>query len=367
MRKHLRFVLFALLAALILWWFGRGLDWAEVKRSIEAANGRLLLVAIFVVCATYWVRALRWRALLAPLAPASMRELFVATTIGFSAVVLFGRTGEVVRPIVLPLREPRVRPAASFVTIGVERIYDMVAVVLLFSANLLAFHPSAEQATEFAHARFAGLLLLAGCALGLASLVLFRFYAPGVIHWLDERFAHWSFVPERVGRGITGVLEQLAQALGVLTNARELFVTIGWTCVLWFAIVLANLLVLRAFGLPFGFSETIFMLGWALVGSLVPTPGGAAGAYHGATAAGLVILGVSKNHAAAIVLVLHPIVFAPALIFGLYYFLRGDINIARLRQLVSNDEAKHAANEETGTRTVLTESAPEKLQPRVLQ
>ena len=41
----------------------------------------------------------------------------------------------------------------------------------------------------------------------------------------------------------------------------------------------ASMLVFRAFGLPFGMRARQFLLlGWALVGSLVPTPGGAAGA-----------------------------------------------------------------------------------------
>ncbi len=133
----------------------------------------------------------------------------------------------------------------------------------------------------------------------------------------------------------------------MLTNARALFVTIGWTCVLWFAIASANLLVLRAFGLPFGFSETIFMMGWSLVASLVPTPGGGAGAFHAATSAALVLLGVEKNQAAATVLILNPIVFAPALIFGLYYLLRGDISIQRIRQLAfSGDSERRVVEEE---------------------
>lgn len=346
LRKYLRFILFALLAVLILWWFGRGLDWAQVKNSIEAADGRLLVAAIIIVCMTYWLRAKRWQALLVPLAQASLRELFVATTIGFSGLFLFGRAGEILRPLVLPLREPRVSPGASFVTIGVERIYDMVAVVVLFSVNLLVFRPPAERAGDFTHIRFAGFTLLLGCIIGVCCLVLFRLYSVAVIEWLDKRFTAWRFVPERIGRGVVGLLKQLALSLGVLTNGRALFVTIGWTCVLWFAIASANLLVLRAFGLEFGFSETIFMMGWSLVASLVPTPGGGAGAFHAATAAALVLLGVEKNQAAATVLILNPIVFAPALIFGLYYLLRGDISIRRIRQLVFSGEAERRVVEE---------------------
>ncbi|HVQ36215.1 MAG TPA: lysylphosphatidylglycerol synthase domain-containing protein, partial [Pyrinomonadaceae bacterium] len=107
-----------------------------------------------------------------------------------------------------------------------------------------------------------------------------------------------------------------------------------------------NLLVLRAFGLPFGLSETIFVMGWALVGSLVPTPGGAAGAFHAATAAALIFLGVNREKAAAASIVMHLVDFGPALIIGLYYLIRGDISLARLRSRTSTEAVEHAVEDE---------------------
>jgi len=104
--------------------------------------------------------------------------------------------------------------------------------------------------------------------------------------------------------------------------------------------------VFRAFGLPFGITQTVFVLGWSLVGSLVPTPGGAAGAFHAATAAGLIMLGVPRDTAAAISIVLHVVDFGPALIFGLYYIIRGDINLSRLRARTSSEEVEHAVEDE---------------------
>ena len=145
---------------------------------------------------------------------------------------------------------------------------------------------------------------------------------------------------------MVSILEQLASALRVLVDARELAVTVGWSAMVWLSIALANLLVLRAFGLPFGVTETIFVLGWSLVGSLVPTPGGAAGAFHAATAAGLIFLGVPRETAAAISIVLHVVDFGPALIFGVYYIIRGDINLSRLRAKTSSESVEHAVEDE---------------------
>ena len=121
-------------------------------------------------------------------------------------------------------------------------------------------------------------------------------------------------------------------------NAGELAETIGWTALVWFGIAGANLLVMRAFHLDVGIQETIFVLGWSLVGSLVPTPGGAAGAFHAATAAALLFLGVTKETAAALSIVLHLVDFGPAVIFGLFYVIRGDLSLAKLRAMISPEK-----------------------------
>jgi uncharacterized membrane protein YbhN (UPF0104 family) len=156
-----------------------------------------------------------------------------------------------------------------------------------------------------------------------------------VIGFLERLFSRWRFVPRGLARLALRIFEQLAQALRVLVNVRELLETIAWTALLWFGIASANLLVMRAFHLDVGFPATIFVLGWSLVGSLVPTPGGAAGAFHAATAAGLLFLGVKKETAAALSIVLHLVDFGPALLFGIFYVIRGDFSISRLRTLIS--------------------------------
>ena len=348
-RKYLEFGVLCALAIGILWWFGRKLDWAEVREALSHTNKALLAVAIVIVCSSYLLRAYRWGALLAPLGPARIKHLFAATTIGFGAVFLIGRMGEVVRPVMLPLKEPRVRASASFVTIMVERIYDMLAVVILFAANLLWFVPPSNVASQLFRVRIAGVVLLIAVLSGVAALVWFRWKSAGAVSWTDQQLRRWTFIPLRVRRAIVSTMEQLARALRVLANARELAVTIAWTALIWGGIVVANLLVLRAFGLNFGVTQAIFVLGWSLVGSLVPTPGGAAGAFHAATAAGLIFLGVERETAAAISIVMHIIDFGPSVVFGFFYFVRGDINFARLRSLSSPEAVEHAVEDESIT------------------
>jgi glycosyltransferase 2 family protein len=339
LRRYLKFIVLTLVAAAALWWFGRGLDWTGVRAAIGRSDWRLIALAVVLVWTTYFIRALRWRELLAPITEANLRELFAATTIGFSTLFLIGRAGEaVVRPTFLSLRDARVRPSAAFVTIGVERMYDMVAVVLLFAVNLIWFRPpGGGDAAAYARVREAGIILLVASAAGIFALVVFKRYSRQVIGWCESKLTRAPRLLKRAGGLLTHLLEQVAGALSVLVSARELALTVGLTALLWSIIGVANWLVLRSFGLPFGATETLFVLGWALVGSLVPTPGGAAGAFHAATAAGLVFLGIPRDEAAAISIVLHLVVFAPALVFGLYYFLRSDVSLERLRGLASSD------------------------------
>lgn len=339
-RKYIEFAALCLLAAALLWWFGRNLDWVEVRRSLSTADPLLLTIAILIICLAYLVRAFRWGALLKPLGAARLTDLFVATTIGFSAVFLIGRAGEVVRPVVLPMRDPRVRPSAALVTILIERIYDFVAVALLFAVNLIWFKPPFAQEISLSRVRAVGLALLAGTLVGVAFLIWFRKNSTRLLDALNRLFARWRFVPKRLATLIVRILEQLSSALRVLVNAAELAETAGWTVLLWLGIACANLLVLRAFHLDVGLAETIFVLGWSLLGSLVPTPGGAAGAFHAATAAGLLFLGVKKETAAALSIVLHLVDFGPAVLFGLFYLIRGDLSISRLRTLISPASAE---------------------------
>jgi uncharacterized protein (TIRG00374 family) len=345
-RKYVEFAGLCLLAGALFWWFGRKLDWTAVRNSVSHSDWRLLALATVIVCLAYLLRAYRWGALLAPLGPAHLRDLFIATTMGFSAVFLIGRAGEVVRPVVLPMRDRRVRPSGAFVTIMIERIYDMIAVVLLFAVNLLWFRPPNVSSSIFTQVRIAGAVLLAGAIFAVAGLTWFRKRSEGILNWLHKGFDRWQFIPRRLTKLIMSMLEQLARALRVLVDARELAITIGWTALVWASITLANFFVLRAFGIPFGLSETVFVLGWSLVGSLVPTPGGAAGAFHAATATGLIFLGVNRETAAAASILLHLVDFGPAVIFGFFYLIRGDIDLSRLRSSASSEAVEHAVEDE---------------------
>jgi len=89
-RKYVEFAALCLLASVLLWWFGRNLDWVQVRRELGNSDPYLLCAAILIICLAYVFRAFRWGALLKPLSAARFADLFAATTIGFSGVFLVG-------------------------------------------------------------------------------------------------------------------------------------------------------------------------------------------------------------------------------------------------------------------------------------
>lgn len=338
MRKYLRFIILLLVAVFIFWFFGRNLEWQEVSQSLRKANLLYLFFAVSIICLGYLLRAFRWKVLLEPITETSLKELFATTTVGFAAVFFVGRAGEIVRPMWLPMRDKRVRPSAALVTLGLERICDLAALVSFFSINLLWFEAPAGREKEFEYARLIGWLMLAGLAVGIIFLFVYQRYSAPIISWADKA-TDAKFIPGKVKRLIISILKQLSASLKILNNPKEVVGVVFWTIALWFAIAVPTWLVIAAFDLPLGFSASLFVMGWAAIGSIVPTPGGAAGAFHAATAGGLIFLGVDREQAAATSIIMHLVYFAPAVIFGLYYFFHGDISLERFRSLLSSENA----------------------------
>lgn len=340
MRKYLKFIILSLFAVLILWFFGRNLDWNEVRHSLSKANPFYITVSVLIICFGYLLRAIRWKVLLEPITKSSLTELFATTTVGFAAIFLIGRAGEIVRPMWLPMRDRRVRPSAALVTLGLERIFDLASLVGFFAINLFWLSPPPGRETDFRYVEVLGWMMLGAMAAGIVALLVYQRYSERFIEWfagLTDRLR----VPKALQRVMLSILKQLSSALNVLRDWREAFWLVFWTLALWLAIAVPTWLVLIAFDLPVTFSDSLFIMGLAALSSVIPTPGGAAGAFHTATAASILLIKnqVTTEDAAAAAIVLHLVYFAPAIFFGLYYYFHGDISIERFRSLISSEHA----------------------------
>src|SRR5215213_7388029 len=145
-----------------------------------------LLVALLLTSATFLVRAERWQYLLGPLGPTRFWVVFRTTVIGFGASALLpARAGEVIRPYLLARREG-LSATAAFATILVERILDLVAVLMLMAAFLIWFDPGLEarDSSVFRAIRFGG-LVMAPVAMAALAVMFFMAGHPDRLHaWL---------------------------------------------------------------------------------------------------------------------------------------------------------------------------------------
>jgi hypothetical protein len=351
MAKKFKSILILAIGLGLAYWFVSRLDWRMVLVYLKNARIWPLILGAALINLTMLVRSLRWQVFLAPIARVSLRNLFAATAVGFGSIFVIGRAGEIVRPTMLSLRE-RLRPSATFATILIERIYDTTAVVTLFSVNLLFFKlptTNADDAQRLGTIRSIGFFLLTGVVAGIIVLVFLRLKAQTMIGLLER----WTRrFPQKLIKPLLNLIRHLSDGLSVLLNLRELVVTVFLTLCVWGLVSAATWLTLFAFGLNFSLSYVIFILGFGLVGSVVPTPGGSAGAFHAAAARGMEFLGLEPNLAASIALIYHLIAFGPPFILGLYFLLHDDISLSRLREIIASEgEAEAAIKRKAGVST----------------
>jgi uncharacterized protein (TIRG00374 family) len=110
--------------------------------ALKDAKYIYIIPTLILIFMSHYLRAVRWSALIAPIKKVSVLNLFSATMIGFMAnSVLPARIGEIIRPVMVAKKE-KVKVTASFATVVMERIFDMLCVIVF--ASLLFFFLPAE-------------------------------------------------------------------------------------------------------------------------------------------------------------------------------------------------------------------------------
>src|ERR1700678_1713124 len=126
-------------------WRTSGFSWHEFTSALVNVDWTWLALALALILATYVGRALRWEVMLRPLKKnTTLWPVFSATAIGFTAVVLFGRAGEPVRPYLIAKKEG-VSFSSQVAAWVVERILDLLMVLVIFGMALSQVSRSAIQ------------------------------------------------------------------------------------------------------------------------------------------------------------------------------------------------------------------------------
>jgi uncharacterized protein (TIRG00374 family) len=306
--------------------FLRNADLGRVWASVTAARPDFLLLALAVTCGTFIVRAERWQYLLGPLGPTRFSTVFRTTVIGFAAsAVLPARAGEVIRPYLLARREG-LNATAAFATIVVERILDLVAVLLLMAAFLMWFDPGLESrdSAVFQAIRFGG-LVMAPVAVGTLAVMFFMAGHPERLHaWVLKAEA---ILPARIASMIARFTQTFAEGFAVVRSPARLVAAMAWSIVLWIAIAAGIWAVSVAFGIAMPFTGAWLMLGPLVVGVAVPTPGGVGGFHEAYRIGATGFFGADNDIAVGAAIVLHAISVGPVIIVGLLFIVQDGLKL----------------------------------------
>lgn len=237
--------------------------------------------------------------------------------------VLPFRAGDVLRTFAFN-RQLGASSGVVIATLFVERLLDLLMVLVLLGAALAGFGISAQ--------RFAGLgsAVLVGAAAAILALLLFpRFVAPAAL--AAGRLA--ARLAPRVGvRLLTEITKSLA-TLDQLAKGNTMVKLLAWSlaawlaegCVFWFAAV----------SLP---SISTPLAGWlalpvGTLATLIPSTPGYVGTFDFFTARAMAELGNSAGGAAAFTLLVHAVLWVPTTLAGSLYML-----LSHVRQ-----QARHKA------------------------
>lgn len=341
MRSHLRALIVLVLGVALLVLFLYNVDLRGVAQQIVHAHPGWLFLSILTMVVNLAIRAWRWQYLLEPLGRPGFGSAFRATAVGFAAsTVLPARAGEVIRPYFLA-RQERISATGAFATIILERVLDVITVlVLLVSYVVFAAPPVTDQnRVAFEAVKWTGITAAAGAVVALVVLFLLASNPARLAETLSRLE---SVLPSRLAGLLARVAEKFAQGLGAIRRPGRLLVALALSFPLWLSIAAGIWAVAVAFRLAVGFLGTFLVIALLVVGVAVPTPG-AVGGFHAAFRfAATTFFQAPDDAAVGAAIVLHLFTILPTLLLGLLFAAREGLNLAGMRTLAGQADSEGA-------------------------
>ncbi|MEP6768703.1 MAG: lysylphosphatidylglycerol synthase transmembrane domain-containing protein [Acidobacteriota bacterium] len=299
-----------LLAGILLALFLRQVRFRELAAALSSVSVGWLALSTAIAISTFALRAVRWTWLLRPVGKVPFLPAFAATSVGFAANNLPGKVGEVLRPAFLA-RSRRLPFSPLLASIVLERVLDGVSVVVFFAFAMAVGLPRSGGLQQ------------------LALPALFMITAVGVVVFAvfqrarTEAFLDlvWGRLPERLQPRLRAFAGSFIDGFATLRDPALFLLVAAGSLAMWFVINVQVAVLFRAFHLPLPFPAAFVVTTFAVLGLMVPTPGGL-GSYHVAVQFALTYFyGVPVATASAVALLAHAISFVPITLIGLVFLL----------------------------------------------
>jgi len=321
-KKLTRYLIALVIVVASVYFTVRRVDLVKLWHYLVNANYFWAIVPIPIMLLSHWVRALRWRTMLEPaIGKRHTWNLFSAVMVGYAFNNILPRGAEFLRPYVYSRRE-KVSFSTLFATIMLERVIDLITLLLLFGGVFFFFREQLKQAIP--NLQIDKILL--PTILVIVALI-FCFYPPFV------KFMLRVFIKPISGKffdKISGIFDRFMEGFTILRRPSQYVRLILESLSIWLFYTMPMFIMFFCFNFQsvyhLGFDDAILLIVISGIGfTVAPTPG-AIGVYHFLIQTSLIRLyGISAEEALAYATVTHAMNFLVQVIVGGLFVMRENI------------------------------------------
>jgi len=302
----------------------KNIKFTEISNALREANYWFLIPAIAVLLLSHWLRAIRWRYFMLPLAKVRPALLFSATMIGYMGnVILPAHLGEFFRAYVVSKKQ-KILMSSTFATIVLERIIDLWSMLLIMAITFIIY-PFPDWVTKSGYITFV-------FAVGLV-IVLILMKKKLALTLRIIRFC-LKPLPESIVQKVQNLITSFLNGLVPLKHWIHYAIVTFYSAIIWACYAGVFYLVFHAFGFVSTYQLTwitsLVLLVVTTISVIVPSAPGYIGTYHWLCQLSLGFFGVPKATALTYAFLVHGVFFLPVLFIGLVYLWVEGLTIASL-------------------------------------
>lgn len=276
----------------------------------------LLSIVLF-----YWIKAWRWSLLLKTVKPCGTWQVTPAMMIGFAFNnILPAHLGDFVRMFTFA-RNEKVGLGGVIATVALERVLDVLAILVLLAAGL-ALVDMPDQALRQRAWLFCGV-----AAAGVVCALIYLFWTRPFVNLVEGILARMKFLPSGLSKKVADLMESGAAGLASLKNPRLIVGLIFSSLAQWLLNALLVYLALISFGLDVSFLVSFIVMGVVAFAVTIPSTPGYFGVIQLAfkMSAGMFVGPESAVYAASVFY--HLVQWIPVTLVGLYFWRRSGLSM----------------------------------------
>ncbi|MGH8550571.1 MAG: lysylphosphatidylglycerol synthase transmembrane domain-containing protein [Methylococcales bacterium] len=329
MKKVVSLLSVVTITALALTYALWDINFKELGELLAGGDYRTLLPILGLIVLFFWLKAIRWIVILRPFGRFSVAEVTPPMMIGFAGSnVLPGHLGELIRTGIFSHRFS-CPVSGTFITIVVERIFDIVAILALYEAGI-AILDSAPDSLKI------GAWFIAPLLAAILTAILLMLWKPGIVLGLWDFFGRWfpSAFQEKIHAIIFNVILAFSSLKSLISvSALVVLSFLKWLLmggIIWFS--------LYAYGQMISPQLTFVILGVLTLATTVPNAPGYIGAIQAAFVFALKPFGISEEVAFASSVLFLSSQWIPVTATGAWYFISGGLHLAEVRKEIEEVE-----------------------------